>query len=173
MYGVMADRLGQLLGVLALTTVDRFRADVEGSLGRSGAHSAALVHLRAYPDESIQALADVLGVSQPAAVKIADRLAGDGLVERRIGADRRVRALRLTARGGGAADGVLSRRACALDEMVAVLGPADREALEPLLEKLVAALARDRPGALTVCRLCDRSTCCEGGNGCPLEHTVA
>ena len=169
----MADRVAQLLGVLALVTVDRFRGAVEGGLGRAGAHSAALVHLRAYPDESVQALADVLGVSQPAAVKIADRLAADGLVTRRTGADRRVRALRLTARGRRAADDVVSRRAVALDEMVAVLDPADRGALEPLLEKLVAALARDRPAALTVCRLCDRSTCCGGANGCPLQHTTA
>jgi MarR family transcriptional regulator, negative regulator of the multidrug operon emrRAB len=169
----MPDRLAQLLGVLALAGADRFRSAVDDAVGRGGAHAGALVHLSAYPDESVQALADVLGVSQPAAVKIADRLAGDGLVERRIGADRRVRALRLTPKGRRAADDVLSQRAVALDELVSVLEPADRATLEPLLEKLVAALARDRPGALTVCRLCDRTTCCGGATGCPLEHTAA
>jgi DNA-binding MarR family transcriptional regulator len=168
----MADRLTQLLGVLALAAADRFRASVETALGRGGAHSGALVHLDAYPGESVQALANVLGVSQPAAVKIADRLAADGLVERRIGTDHRVRALHLTPEGRRAAADVLSRRAAALGELLAGLAPAEREVLERLLEKLVAALANDRPGALTVCRLCDRAACCGGATGCPLEHTA-
>jgi MarR family transcriptional repressor of emrRAB len=169
---VTNDRLAQLFGVLALATADRFRSAVEDSLGRGGAHSAALVPLSAHPDASVQALADVLRVSQPAAVKIADRLAADGLVERRIGADRRVRTLRLTGKGRRAADEVLSRRRAALDELVTVLSPAEREALEPVLEKLVAALAQDRPEALTVCRMCDRAACYGGTAECPLEHTT-
>jgi DNA-binding MarR family transcriptional regulator len=166
------DRLTQLLGVLALAAADRFRSTVEGSLGRAGAHAGALVHLHAYPGESVQALANVLGVSQPAGVKIADRLAADGLLERRTGTDHRVRALHLTPKGRRAAIDVLSGRAAALDEVLAGLAPAEREQLEPLLEKLVAALAQDRPEALTVCRLCDRSACCSGAAGCPLEHTT-
>jgi MarR family transcriptional regulator, negative regulator of the multidrug operon emrRAB len=168
----MADRLPQLLGVLALAATDRFRAASDGPLGRGGAHSAALVHLDAYPGASIQALAAVLGVSHPAAVKIADRLAADGLVERRTGTDQRVRALHLTDAGRRAAAGVLSDRAAALGDLLSVLDPAERDALEPLLERLVAGLAEDRPGALTVCRLCDRESCCGGATGCPLQHTV-
>lgn len=166
-------RLAQLLGVLSLATADRFRSAIEESLGRGGAHAAALVHLGAHPDESVQGLADVLRVSQPAAVKIADRLAADGLVERRIGADRRVRALRLTAGGRRAAGKVLSERGAALDGLLSTLDASEREALEALLEKLVARLADDRPTALTVCRLCDRDACCGGARDCPLAHTTA
>src|SRR3954447_8852280 len=168
----MPDRLAQLLGVLALASADRCRAAVESAVGRGGAHAGALVHLDAHPGGSVQALADVLDVSQPAAVRIADRLAADGLVERRPGADRRVRALRLTPKGRRAAADVLSERAGALDKLVSALEPRERAALERLLEKLVAALAHDRPGALTVCRLCDRSVCCAGARGRPLEHTA-
>src|SRR3954469_8754474 len=160
MHSCMADRLAQLLGVLALAAADRCRAAVDAAVGRGGGHGAALVHLDAHPDESVQGLADVLRVSQPAAVRIADRLAADGLVERRIGADRRVRPLRLTARGRRAAGRVLTQRGAALDELLSVLDAAEREALEALLEKLVSRLADDRPTALTVCRLCDRAACC-------------
>ena len=168
----MPDRLAQLLGVLSLAATDRFRLAVESSLGRGGAHSGALVHLDAYPGESVQGLARVLGVSQPAAVKIADRLVADGLLERRPGADRRTLALHLTAAGRTAAARVLSRRADELGELLSVLGPAERKALEPLLEKLVAGLADDLPAALGVCRLCDRAACCGGAAGCPMKHTV-
>jgi DNA-binding MarR family transcriptional regulator len=168
----VADRLAQLLGALSLSAVDRVRSSVDVSLGRAGAHAAALVHLDAYPGDSVQALADVLSVSQPAAVKVVNRLAGDGLVERREGADARTRALHLTVAGRAAAARVLADRAARLEDVLHVLGDAERERLEPLLEKLVAALAGDRPGALTVCRLCDRTSCCGAPTGCPLEHTV-
>jgi DNA-binding MarR family transcriptional regulator len=166
------DRLAQLLGALSLSAVDRVRSSVDASLGRAGAHAAALVHLDAYPGDSVQALADVLRVSQPAAVKVVNRLAGDGLLERRQGPDGRTRALHLTAEGRDAAARVLADRAAQLEDVLHVLGGDEREHLEPLLEKLVAALAGDRPGALTVCRLCDRTSCCGAPAGCPLEHTV-
>jgi DNA-binding MarR family transcriptional regulator len=168
----MADRLAQLLGVVALSATDRFRDTVEGSLGRAGAHAAALVHLDAYPGDSIGALADVLGVSQPAAVKVADRLSADGLLERRAGPDGRTRALHLTAAGRRAATRVLADREHELADLLANLSPDERRQLEPLLERLVAGLADDRPGALTVCRMCDRGACCGDPHGCPLEHTV-
>lgn len=168
----MADRLAQLLGVFALAATDRFRAAVEGALGRGGAHAAALVHLDAYPGEPVGALAAVLGVSQPAAVKIVDRLAADGLVQRRPGPDRRTHALHLTPDGRHAAAEVLAERASELDGLLQVLGPAEQRQLERLLERLVAGLADDHPGALRVCRLCDRQTCCESGPACPLQHTV-
>jgi len=166
------DRLAQLLGALSLSAVDRVRSSVDASLGRAGAHAAALVHLDAYPGHSVQALADVLRVSQPAAVKVVNRLAGDGLLERRQGPDGRTRALHLTAEGRDAAARVLADRAAQLEDVLHVLGGDEREHLEPLLEKLVAALAGDLPGALTVCRLCDRTSCCGAPAGCPLEHTV-
>ena len=145
----MADRLAQLLGALSLSATDRFRAGVDGSLGRGGAHSGALVHLDAYPGESVQELATVLGVSQPAAVKLADRLSADGLLERRPGRDNRTRALHLTPEGRrrlprcsstGPRNSTRIRRGAR--------AATNARDLEPLLEKLVAALAGDRGAAL-------------------------
>jgi DNA-binding MarR family transcriptional regulator len=168
----MADRVAQLLGVLSLAAGDRFRSAVEVTVGRTGGHPAALVHLHAHPGTSVQTLARVLGVSQPAAVKIVDRLAADGLLERRPGPDHRTLALRLTETGRAAVARILSGRDRELSELLTVLQPEERERLEPLLAKLVSALAHDRPGALGVCRLCDREACCGGHAACPLQHTV-
>src|SRR5688572_32469345 len=92
-------RLANLLGVTALAASDRIRRAVEEDLARGGGAPAALVHLQAYPGESIEALRRVLGISQPAAVRIADGLAAAGLLERRPGPDRRTLALHLTAAG--------------------------------------------------------------------------
>ena len=161
------DRLAQLLGVTALAASDRLRAAV----GPGGSAPAALVHLQAHPGESVESLRKVLGISQPATVRIVDRLAADGLVERRPGADRRTLALHLTSAGDEAATGVLHRRMESLEDFLAALDDDERAALEPLLERLVAALADDRPQALRVCRLCDRDAC-RGQVGCPLDHTT-
>jgi MarR family transcriptional repressor of emrRAB len=66
---------------------------------------------------------------------------------------------------------VLARRAEALLDLLSVLDDAERAALTPLLERITAALADDRAGALHACRLCDRAAC-TSDPGCPLQHTA-
>ncbi len=165
------DRLANLLGVAALAATDRLREAVESELAHGGSAPAALVHLQAYPGESVEGLRRVLGVSQPAAVRVVDRLVAERLVERRAGRDRRTLALHLTADGERAASDLLARRNQSLRSLLESLEPAERAALEPLLERLVAALAHDRAGALRVCRLCDRDAC-TSATSCPLDHTT-
>ena len=164
-------RLAQMLGVVALAAADRMRGAIEAELAAGGAAPAALVHLQAHPGESVESLRRVLGISQPATVRIVDRLADARLLERRAGADRRTLALHLTGAGGAAASRVLARRAESLGTMLDALPPAERAALLPALERLVATLAHDRAGALSTCRLCDRAAC-TSAPGCPLEHTA-
>jgi MarR family transcriptional regulator, negative regulator of the multidrug operon emrRAB len=165
------DRLANLLGVTALAAADRLRAAVEADLGHRGAAPALLVHLHAYPGESIEALRRVLAISQPATVRAVDRLAEERLVERRPGADRRTLALFLTRRGQRAARRVLTRRVANPRHMIAALDDDEQARLLPLLERLTSCLAFDRPGALNVCRMCDRRACLRQP-GCPLGHTT-
>jgi MarR family transcriptional regulator, negative regulator of the multidrug operon emrRAB len=171
MHRIVDDRLANLLGVAVLAAHDRMRAAVEAELPAGGAAPAALVHLHAHPGETVEALRRVLAISQPATVRALDRLAAAGLLERRPGPDRRSLALHLTADGERAAQRLHARRTEALNTLLGVLAPAEREALRPLLERLVASLATDRAGALTTCRLCDRAAC-TSAPGCPLEHTA-
>jgi DNA-binding MarR family transcriptional regulator len=165
---MLDDRLVNLLGVTALAATDRLRAAVETDLGHGGVAPAALVHLEAYPGESVESLRKVLQVSQPATVRAVDRLADEGLLERRPGRDRRTLALFLTARGRRAARRIRALRSASLREMLSCLDDAERARLLPLLEKLTSCLATDRLGALNVCRLCDRPSCLPGP--CPMEH---
>jgi DNA-binding MarR family transcriptional regulator len=165
------NRLSNLLGVMALAAGDRMRAGVEGALGWGGAGPAALVHLDAYPGESAEALHRVLGISQPGTAQLVERLADQGLLQRRPGRDRRTQALHLTARGRRAVARLIERRAEALGALLAPLTDEERAQLTPLLEKIVAGLAGDRPDALRTCRLCDREAC-RREPGCPLGHTV-
>jgi DNA-binding MarR family transcriptional regulator len=165
-------RLANLLGVTVLAANDRARTAIADAVGYGGAAPAALVHLAAYPGESVEALHRVLGISQPGTAQIVERLVDHGLLERRPGPDRRTHALHLTAHGRRALDALLERRAEVLATLLAPLSDAERARLTPLLEKIVAGLADDRPQARTTCRLCDRDACCREP-GCPLAHTTA
>jgi DNA-binding MarR family transcriptional regulator len=167
----ISKRVVNLFGVAVLAASDRTNAAIAEVLGSGGAAPGALVHLAAYPGESTEALHRVLGISQPATVQVVGRLVDRGLVERRPGRDRRTQALHLTAEGRRVHAELLQRRREALAGLLAPLSEAERERLEPLLEKVVSGLADDRPGGLTVCRQCDRDAC-HSEAGCPLDHTV-
>lgn len=168
---VMADRLGQLLGVAALGVLDRLRAAVDQSARLGEAEAAALVHLQAWPGCSVGELAGVVERSQPAAVRLADRLVERGLVRREPGKDRRTVALVLTQTGSRSADAVLTARAKALAPLLAELSEGERQALERLLGNVVTGLATDWNSGVHTCRLCDRNAC-RSGPGCPLSHRI-
>jgi len=170
-YASVMDRLDQLLGVTALGVLDRLRAAVGDDSGVSEAEAGALVHIQAWPGGSVGELAGVVGRSQPAAVRLVDRLVERGLVRRGPGADRRTAALVLTEAGSRLADAVLAARARALAPLLGDLSGAEREALEQLLDRVAAGLAADRTCAVRACRLCDRDACYSGPT-CPLEHTT-
>jgi MarR family transcriptional repressor of emrRAB len=164
-------RLANLLGVTALAAVDRLKPPVDVEVGHGGGAAGALVHLNAWPGESVESLRRVLGISQPATVRIVNRLVADGLIERRPGPDKRTVALVPTAAGRAAAERVLAARTAALQDFLAPLDAGERAQLLPLLERLAGSLANDREGAVRVCRLCDRDAC-YGTAPCPMQHTV-
>lgn len=170
LYYPMA-RLEQLLATQALAVADRVREAAEAASAQEGSGPAALVHLQAHPGGSVVDLERVVRLTQTGAGRLVDRLVAAGLVERRAGRDARTQALWLTRAGTTAASRILERRAAAVAPLLEPLTSAERADLERLLARVVLGLAHDRPGALTVCRLCDRSAC-YSGPGCPLDHTT-
>lgn len=158
-------RLENLLATQALAVVDRMSPDAPSE-------PAALVTLLAHPGRGVGWLADVLGLTDSGGTRLVERLVADGLLHRRAGADARSRVLRLTPRGERRARQVLAEREREVARVLSPLTPAERQTLERLLAKVVAALADNRPEALRTCRMCDRDACAAGARQCPLEHTV-
>src|SRR5688572_20555675 len=77
---------------------------VQEAGGRASPHGAsapaALAALHGLASgQSIDALRRIVGLTHSGAVRLVDRLAGAGLVERRVGADQRSVALHLTPEG--------------------------------------------------------------------------
>ena len=164
------DRTANLLGALALGLTDALVHETEIRAEHGAAAPAALVSVGISPGESIDGLANTLDLSHSATVRLVDRLAADGLVERRGGADRRTTALHLTRRGQARRRAILRGRRRVLAEALDPLSADERTALSGLTERLLGALTRDRRHADHICRLCDERVC--PGDTCPVECAV-
>jgi DNA-binding MarR family transcriptional regulator len=164
------DDLANQLGALALALADDMRGAAEAAAGEAGPAAAALVLAGHDPGLSIAALAPAVGLSHPGAVRLVDRLAADGLIERRPDpADRRAVGLHLTPAGQARAAAVQAARAAPLQALVAALSPAERAVLGPAVARLLAARVVGEAAALRVCRLCDHDRCGQ----CPVEAVLA
>lgn len=165
------EREANLLGTLATELADRVSAATATAASLGAAAPAAIAALQLYPGCTIDELSRVVDLSHPGAVRLVDRLERAGLVERRAGRDARTVSLVSTAAGARAAARILDARRAAVDEVLATLHDDDRRALEPLLERLVAALAGDHAQARRICRLCDVDACGHPER-CPITQAV-
>jgi MarR family transcriptional regulator, negative regulator of the multidrug operon emrRAB len=161
-------RAANLLGALALEAA-RVMETVHEPVGQAGAAAQALVTIGAYPGRTIEQLRSPLGLSQPGAVRLVERLAAAGWVDRAGSRGRHGFELSLTPAGQAVVDELLLRRRAALEDLLAPLSVAERESLEALLEKLLAARTGDRADLERLCRLCERRVC----KRCPVAAAQA
>jgi MarR family transcriptional repressor of emrRAB len=105
----MSPAAANLVGALGVALADRLAAAAELAGGASAADALVALH-EGRAGASIDALAPIVGLSHSGTVRLVDRLARDGLVERRRGADQRSAALFLTPAGRRRARRVLTRR---------------------------------------------------------------
>jgi DNA-binding MarR family transcriptional regulator len=166
-------RTANLLGALSLAITERTDAALRDRAPVAGTDAMALIALRNYADgATLDTLRAGLGLSQPGTVRLVDRLAARGLVERRRSdVDGRALALRLTTAGRRAAARALAARARVTTEFLAALGDDERERLTEILEALLAAHTSDRASARRICRLCDGEACGHPAR-CPVTQAV-
>ena len=142
-------------GALSLAVADRMQEAMAGAAGHGASGPAALVALDgAAGGGSIDALRRLLGITHSGTVRLVDRLAEAGLVERRVGPDARAVSLHLTPPGRRTARRVLAAREAALEQVLAPLSPAQRAQLQSLLAPMIEGIADAR-----ICRKCDTSRC--------------
>jgi MarR family transcriptional regulator, negative regulator of the multidrug operon emrRAB len=150
------ERLLNLLGALAIALADRIAAATEQAVGESATAVAALVSAAQFPGTSIEELRHSLGLSHSAAVRVVDRLAARGLVERRPGARGPAVALRATAKGEQLATRVLDIRRDVVRE---VAGDTPAGDLDSAVSAMLARLTVDPEAGDRACRLCDVGAC--------------
>lgn len=165
---VNADRLANLLGALTLDLARAQDAATAGVVGQSGAAAAALVVIGAAPGRTVEQLRRPLGLTQPGATRLVERLVDAGWVDRRGGRGRRGLQLTLTPAGRDALDRLFAARRAPLAAALVPLSVAQQAQLSDLLETLLAARVGDRDDLERLCRLCERR-CCER---CPVGHRL-
>jgi MarR family transcriptional regulator, negative regulator of the multidrug operon emrRAB len=161
-------RAANVLGALGLALADRLEEAVAAPFGRSGAEALVTLHERD-AGIAIDGLARIVGLTHSGTVRLVDRLAGDGVVERRRGRDQRTAALFLTPQGRRAARRLLRERELAMRRALALLTAGEQDALVEIGAKLLAGLADVPEAARRLCRLCAVGACGRERGACPVE----
>jgi DNA-binding MarR family transcriptional regulator len=165
------DATANRLGALALRLSDRMQMTATADGARSVSAATALSVLDRWfgAPPSVDTLRRVLGLTPSGGVRLLDVLERDGLVTRRPGVDGRVRAVVLTAKGRRTARAAITGRRLLLEETLASLDPAERDALATIVDKLLIDLVNGpRPDA-AMCRLCDTEACgAQRDEPCPI-----
>jgi DNA-binding MarR family transcriptional regulator len=163
---VPTDRVANVVGAFALAVVDRMERAIFDHTDLGGEAVAALVAIGHSPGMTISQLSKVLARSHPGTVRIVDRLAVAGLVERKPGApDRRSVTLDLTGDGVAERAEILQRRMSAIQDFLNAVAPEDFDTLQRIAATTVGALPDDATSALAICRYCDERRC----PACPME----
>jgi MarR family transcriptional regulator, negative regulator of the multidrug operon emrRAB len=144
-------RTANLLGATALAVTDLMT-----TAGVSPSGAAALVLLHSTPGLSVTELGRRVGLTQSAAARMVDSLAG--MVDRSRSGGREVSVF-LTPRGKAKADELLTTRGEQLTDLLTVLDEHQRATLAELLGVLLAKLYERVGSTERLCRLCDRRSC--------------
>jgi MarR family transcriptional regulator, negative regulator of the multidrug operon emrRAB len=152
-------RLANLVGALGLTLADAQQRVVAAATGLAASEAAALNFVGQTPGCSIESVRTALAISHPGTVRVIDRLADRGLVQRKAGVDGRTRGLWLTPSGKDAWAGLNEARLAWLAAVIDRLGRTQRAQLESAVEDLLAVLTPGYDESEHMCRLCDLRAC--------------
>ena len=171
-----------LLGALTLGLADGMRGAIEEASAETGAAPSALVVLHdLLRGGSVDGLRRSVALTHSGGVRLVDRLAGEGYLERRPGRDARSLSLVLTPAGKRVARRVRDARARTLRRTLQGLSAEERATLTTLIEKMIGAVVSDRlderaaggePAGGWLCRLCDPAACGRGTGTCPAATTA-
>jgi DNA-binding MarR family transcriptional regulator len=162
-----------VLGAVALAVAGQIPVATAAG-GRSDSAAAALsalYHVLDHP--TVDQLCQVLGLTHSGGVRLVDRLADAGLVERGPGADRRSRSVRLTAAGRRAAHRMSGQRIAYLTSLLAGLSPAETGTLHHLLGRVMAQVVQHKQGGAWICRMCHLQACGRAAGNCPAANAAA
>ena len=176
-------RLANLVGAAALGIADAISGDLAGEVDLDTTAAAAMVALLDLArDASVQTLSVLIGISHSGTVRLVNRLADAGHVERRTGSDARTNSLRLTRRGRMAALRLRVGRRAAIEAALEGLTGRQRHQLSEVCQTVIANITRVRLGIRTaggqpiggaLCRLCDPAACGRPDGECPAAAAAA
>ena len=155
-----------IFGAFALMISDDILRASAAHAPEAGPTAPALALLAHMPGLSIRMLAVGVGLSHAGTVRLVDRMATEGLIERREhSTDGRTRALHLTPAGTVASNAVLAARDQVLAAGLSILSPDEIKTLCGIAERVLRNRLENLEQSYRICRLC----CYEGCTNCPID----
>lgn len=172
-----------VLGALSLVVSDRMNTAVEAIATLGPSAPAALAAMHEFLDGgSVTQLSSVLGLTHSGTVRLVDRLAAEGLVERVGAQDGRAVSVVLTQRGRRTAARILQTREESLASALSAFSLDEIDnlaaALDTMLTTMTLARAEERSARTNgrpqpwLCRLCDFAACGRSEGNCPVNNAV-
>jgi DNA-binding MarR family transcriptional regulator len=159
-------RARNIFGAFALMMSDDIIRATSSLAPEAGPAASALALLAHKPGLSIRMLAVGVGLSHAGTVRLVDRLAAEGLLERREhSTDGRTRSLYLTPAGKVASDEVLASRDQVIAEGLSILNRDELKMLCGIAERVLRNRLENLEQSYRICRLC----CYEGCTKCPID----
>jgi DNA-binding MarR family transcriptional regulator len=162
----MSDAIGgsahtaNILGALSLLVQDRVEGAWRSALDLSPMAAAALVTIDVYPGSSIERVAGCIGLTHSATVRVIDKLAERGLVEKdRARQDARAQSLKLSKAGKRTLQQLHTTRNQVTDDLLTGLDPVQRAALESAIRSILHRCVEPGREADVTCRVCDDRRC--------------
>ena len=149
-----------ILGALAVLIQDRVESAWQSDLDLSPMAAAALVQIDGEPGCTIELVAGRIGLTHSATVRVIDKLAERGLVEKdRARKDARAQSLTLSKTGKRIAQQLHAARNRVTDDLLAGLDSAQRKALEAAISMILHRTVEPGREADVTCRVCDDRRC--------------
>lgn len=173
-----------VLGALSLVVADRMNTAVEAIATLGPSAPAALTAMHEFLDGgSVTQLSSTLGLTHSGTVRLVDRLATAGLVERVGAQDGRAVSVVLTQDGRRTAERILQTREESLATALSALSPNEIDNLAAALDTMLTTVTAARAEARStrpdhrpqpwLCRLCDFAACGRSEGDCPVANAVA
>jgi DNA-binding MarR family transcriptional regulator len=164
--------ISNLIGAFAITISSNIEQQIAELGGRSLNHEAALVAVHNHPNETIDILSKILGLTHSGAVRLINTLESEDLIERHKSVkDARAVVLRVTATGQKRVNLILASREKVVRELLENFDDKQRENFVDLLRISMKHLTSDQVEARRICRLCDEGVCRK--QGCPVENITS
>ncbi|HEY3146328.1 MAG TPA: MarR family transcriptional regulator [Dongiaceae bacterium] len=158
--GGASTHTANILGALSLLIQDRVESAWQSTLDLSPMAAAALVQIDNEPGSSIEAVAGRIGLTHSATVRVIDKLAERGLVEKdRARQDARAQSLKLGKAGRPTVQQLHAARNQVTDDLLAGLEPAQRAVLESAIRAILHRTVEPGREADVTCRVCDDRRC--------------
>lgn len=163
--------LSNLIGAFATSVSTSIENQVFELKGRSLNHEVALVAISNHPNETIDVLSKVLGLTHSGTVRLINTLEQEGLVARHKSLqDARSVVLNTTLQGNDRVEQILTHRHNALAKVTEHFSHDQKQQFTKLLEVAMGHLTDKKVEARRICRLCDEGVCRK--QGCPIEKSI-